>query len=370
MNSRERMLCALDRGVPDRLPVTVHQWQQFHLDHYMGGASRVEAFQQTGLDAQVQYFGEVGQAQEQGEAPALEASDWRIELEERQETDDVVLSSYTVHTPDGNLSYSTGSNERTTWTTEYLIKKDEDIELIRKYMPVPELNNQAVRELYDKVGDAGILRGFVWGGQAGCWQHACCLMEMDKLILACFDKPDWVHELLDILLQKKLQFVETMEVAKFDLVETGGGASSSTLISPDIHRRFCLPYDRKLHRALHRHDFRISYHTCGGTKNIEEYIVKNECDVSETLAPSTIGGNQEPWEFAEKIDGRLGLIGGIDQFSVLTHGSPGDVRETVHELFEKVGQDGGYICSACDHFFDVPPENLRAMGEAARECTY
>ena len=237
-------------------------------------------------------------------------------------------------------------------------------------MPVPELNNEAVRDLYDEVGDAGIVRGFVWGGQAGCWQHACCLMEMDKLILACFDKPDWVHELLDILLQKKLQFVETMQGAKFDLVETGGGASSSTLISPDLHRRFCMPYDRRLHRALHGLGFRITYHTCGGTRNIEEYIVQNECDVSETLAPTTIGGNQEPWEFADKIDGRLGLIGGLDQFSVLTHGTPEDVRRGVHELFQKVGQRGGYICAASDHFFDSPPENLRVMGEAARECTY
>ncbi len=37
MTSKERMLCALDRGKPDRLPFSVHQWQGYHLDKYLGG---------------------------------------------------------------------------------------------------------------------------------------------------------------------------------------------------------------------------------------------------------------------------------------------------------------------------------------------
>ena len=39
MNSKERMLCAIGLGKPDRLPVTVHQWQTYHLTHQMGGMS-------------------------------------------------------------------------------------------------------------------------------------------------------------------------------------------------------------------------------------------------------------------------------------------------------------------------------------------
>ena len=34
------------------------------------------------------------------------------------------------------------------------------------------------------------------------------------------------------------------------------------------------------------------------------------------------------------------------------------------------GRDGGYICSASDHFFETPPGNLRVFAEAARECVY
>jgi len=61
MNSKERMLCALEKGKPDRLPVSLHQWQPYHLEKYLGGMSDIEAFEKFGLDAQIQYFQSMGQ---------------------------------------------------------------------------------------------------------------------------------------------------------------------------------------------------------------------------------------------------------------------------------------------------------------------
>ncbi len=371
MTSKERMLIALEKKKPDRLPVTVHQWQKYHLDTYLGGMSDLEAFEYFGMDAAIQYFQDMGQFWlPDADFTKFSTSTWRDEVEVISEDPDNRIYHHTIHTPEGTLTYKTAGDRKTTWITEYLIKHDEDIYLIKKYMPVPKLDPKPVNELYDQIGDKGILRGFVWGDQAGCWQHAACLMDINQLILKTFDQPDWVHELLQILLDKKLQFIESMKGAKFDLVETGGGASSSTLISPQIHEEFCLPYDRKIHDALHDLGFKVTYHTCGGTRGIEELIVANGTDASETLAPVSIGGNQEPWEFKEKIGNRLALIGGMDQFNVLTSGTPAEIRSMVHTLFEKVGYEGGYILSCADHFFDAPVENLRVYAEAARECRY
>ena len=61
MTPRERILTALERGKPDKLPVTVHQWQKYHLDTYLGGISDLEAFEMFGLDAAIQYNQEWGQ---------------------------------------------------------------------------------------------------------------------------------------------------------------------------------------------------------------------------------------------------------------------------------------------------------------------
>jgi hypothetical protein len=99
-------------------------------------------------------------------------------------------------------------------------------------------------------------------------------------------------------------------------------------------------------------------------------IVENGADVSETLAPPSIGGNQEPWEFKKKVGSRLAMIGGIDQYNTLTLGSKDEIRRAVSQLFETVGYEGGYICSASDHFFETPVENLIIMAEAAKECVY
>jgi uroporphyrinogen-III decarboxylase len=371
MVPKERLITALQKGKPDRLPISVHQWQDYHLKYYLNGISALEAFQKFGMDAQIQYFGDVGQtALVDYDFNKFSTPEWQDEVTVISRDPDNRVAYHAIQTPKGLLTYKTRGDRKTTWITEYMVKRDEDIELIDKYLPVGRLDPAPVRTLYDQVADHGILRGFVWGDQGGCWQHACCLMNVTELIMRCIDKPDWVHRFLTILLNKKLRFIESMKGAKFDLVETGGGAGSSTVISPSLHKEFCTPYDRKMHDALHSLGFKVVYHTCGGTKGIENLIVANGADASETLAPLSIGGNQEPWELKQKVGDRLALIGGLDQFNVLTAGPSAKIRETVHTLFEKVGQDGGYICSVSDHFFDTPVEHLQAMADAARECVY
>ncbi len=371
MTSKERMMRALNREKPDRLPVTVHQWQGYHLDTYLDGATPLEAFQRFGMDAAVQYFQDMGQFWlVDADYSRFSTPDWQDDVVTISDDPDNRINHHTIHTPGGDLTYKTAGDRKTTWITEYLIKHDEDIELIRKYMPVPTLDPEPLARVYDEVGDSGIVRGFVWGDQAGCWQHAACLMDITDLILKTIDDPGWVHELLRILLEKKFQFIEGMKGMKFDVVETGGGSSSSTVISPGIHEEFCLPYDRRMHDALHELGFIISYHTCGGTFGIEEMIIANGTDVSETLAPKSIGSNQEPWDFKKKVGNRIALIGGMDQHSVLTDGKPEQIKAQVKRLFQEVGYDGGYILACSDHFFDTPVENLEAYASAARDCIY
>jgi uroporphyrinogen-III decarboxylase len=371
MTSKERLLTALNGGKPDRLPVSVHQWQGYHLNQHMGGITDLEAFKLTGMDAQIQYFEEMDQFWVVDADPTqFNTKTWKDIPEILSNDPDQRIVHHSIETPGGILTYKTEGNRKTTWITEYLIKNDDDIRILDKYMPVPKLTHAPVTKRYDEVGDNGILRGFVWGDQAGCWQHAACLFDITALIYATFEKPEWVHELMRILLDKKLRFIESMKGARFDLIETGGGSASSTVISPDLFEEFCLPYDRKMHDALHDLGFKVSYHTCGGTVGIEELIIRTGADASETLAPMSVGGNQEPWDFKKKVGNRIAVIGGVDQFSTLSEGPAEKIRKNVHELFEKVGYDGGYICSASDHFFETDPKNLVTFAQAAKECIY
>jgi uroporphyrinogen-III decarboxylase len=327
----------------------------------MGGMTDIEAFHEVGLDAAItlQY------AYVESPHP-----NWHVERSTYSKGD-LQITDYTITTPGGILTKREESDFKTAWTSEPLLKRPEDITLIRKFLPVPRLNKTLVRQKRQEIGDSGILRGFIFGDQVGPWQHACCLYGTERMIYATFDDPTWVHEFLHILTELKLQYIdESLAGAAFDLIETGGGAGSSTVISPSIFKEFCLPYDRQLHDALHAVGHKVVYHTCGGMMAILDLIVENGCDASETLSPTGIGGDVDHYEIKRRIGDKVALIGGMDQHNVLTDGSPQRIRDEVKRLFDALGTGGGYMLSACDHFFETPVENLRIYAQAARECTY
>lgn len=364
MNSKERMMLAIDREKPDRLPVTIHQWQPYHLKTFMGGMTDIEANRAVGLDASINYY----------EVEDTKSIHWQVEttLEQRP---DYSVTHYAIHTPEGVLTTAEGSNAMTTWVMEHLIKKPEDIQLLRKYRPLPRFNREGAQRVYEELGGDGILRTFLYGKQGGCWQDACELYGLENLIYATYDEPDWVHEFLKILQEQKLRYIEeNLKGLPFDLIETGGGASSNTVISPDIHREFCLPYDREQHDALHALGYKAVYHTCGGMRKIGDLIAENHCDVSETLSTTGVGG-----DIATDADGEalrqvlhphVAMIGGMDQHNVLGQGTKEQIEAEVRRLFQVFGGEGGYICSACDHFFDVEPEHLKWFAKAAESCRY
>ena len=331
------------------------------------------AFKHCGLNASIPYFEAMGQFWiPNAEQYLVSTPEWRETVEIMQADPTDKLLNHTITTPGGQLTYKTGGNRTTTWSTEYLLKRHEDVELVESYMPVTKLNRQAMAAECDRLGDAGLLRGFVWGDRAGCWQHAGCLMSEEQLILECIDSPDWVHRLLRTLLERKPRFIEESLVgAKFDLIETGGGAGSDTVISPKLHREFCLPYDRQIHDALHRAGHRTTYHTCGGMGHLLDLIVANGTDASETLAPPGVGGNiTEPERVRAVFGGQVTMIGGMDQLNVLTSGTKEEIHRETHRLFAGFGQNGGYLCSASDHFFERPVENLKAFAAAALDCVH
>ena len=193
------------------------------------------------------------------------------------------------------------------------------------------------------------------------------------MIMETYDHPAWVHEFMEILTRKALETSESMTGAPYDVILTGGGAASSTVISPRLHREYCLPYDRRIHAALHSLGLPVSYHTCGGMMPILEIIAANGCDCMEPFAPAGMGGDADLAAARQRLGPAVCLKGGLDQYNVLERGTPETIRETVRKAFAETGGahgPGGFILCTSDHFYNVPVENLRAYAEAARECTY
>ncbi len=187
--------------------------------------------------------------------------------------------------------------------------------------------------------------------------------------MACFDNPDWVHYVLNCLLERKLDVIELAGKQELDLIECGGGGGSSTVISPGLHKEFCLPYDKRQIEAYHTHGAMVVYHLCGGLMPLLEIVTENGADALETMTPPEMGGDCDLKEATKIVGNRIAFIGGFDQNNGFEKGTPQVVREMVFKLHAACS-DGGYICSPSDHFFKGDIKNLKAFAEACAECIY
>ena len=386
MTSRQRMLTALTGGVPDRLPVTTHHVMQYFLDTYLGGVPYHEFFDRFGLDAMLwtvpykpdESKGEYFDPSQTFIHPLdhthrVVSDNWRIEAESIPDSQ-YNTTRYNFVTPKGTLSMVLQGNQYTDWVVEPLVKQKRDIDLIAEFVTHPKCDVEAVNRRAEAFGERGLVRGHICYfdvyGQPGSWQDAVELVGTERLILETYDDPEWVHELIKILQERKKTFIRSLEGARYDLLELGGGAASSTVISPKIFDEFVAPYDAELIELAHSVGQRIVYHTCGGMMPILERIADMKPDAMETFTPADMGGDVRLAEAKRRIGDRVCMIGGFDQFHFFIGCTPEQTRAEVRRCFEEAGPGGGYILSPSDHFFDAEIPLLEAFADEARRCVY
>jgi uroporphyrinogen decarboxylase len=385
MTSRQRLLTALDRGVPDRLPVTTHHLMPWFLQHCLGGLSPAGFFDRFGLDAIDWVFAHRPEPSEgarldpdQGEigyldVPRLVSDDWRVTPEpvsgRRHPT-----TRYRITTPGGELTTVLEHAPQTDWVVERLIKQPREVNLIARWAPAPRCDIERVHRHALALGERGIVRGAIPGfeiyGQPGCWQDAAVLVGIQELILATFDDPAWVHTLLGVLQERKLRWLASSAGASYDLLELGGGDASTTVISPALFETFVAPYDAPLVAAAHSAGQRIVYHTCGGMMPILEALAGLGADSLETFTPPSLGGDTDLAGARRRIGDRVCMIGSFDQARYLRECTPEETRRAVRACFEAAGEGGGYILAPSDHFFEAEPALLEAFTEEAHTCVY
>ncbi len=145
------------------------------------------------------------------------------------------------------------------------------------------------------------------------------------------------------------------------------GLQNQPIVSPAMFREQMKPWLRKAVgriKALTR--AKVALHTCGSVFLYLDDFMDIGIDVLNPLQATA--KDMDPAGIKGKTGPRLALWGGIDTHEVLPRGGPEDVREEVKRKIEILGKGGGYLGSA-DHniLVDVPPENLITMFEAAAE---
>jgi uroporphyrinogen decarboxylase len=366
MTSRERMLTALANGRPDRLPCQVHGWMDYYLKNSLGTMDWMEANDRFGFDHALYISPDYEYAD-------ADLRNWQVGVRKLGVLDDGYDHTIeTIETPDGSLSVHRASNEFTPWDLEPLVKNWEDFRIWAKWRPVPiraDFTRMTVAK--DRLGDKGIIRAHPFSaGQGSPWQSLCILMGTEAAIFAACDEPERVHEALDVILEKTLKATELWRGIPADMVEVGGGAGSNTVISPDMYREFCLPFDIEQNKAFHSCSLKVVTHLCGGIMKQLELVVGSGSDGLETMTPRSMGGDCDLADVSHRYGDKLFFIGGFDQNAGFERGTPDVARRLVHECFESTKDHAGYIIAPSDHFFEGDPANLQAFCDAVKECTY
>ncbi len=360
------MLTALNNKRPDRLPCQVHGWMPYYLKAYLDGMDSWQAYEKFDMDFAI-YVSPTYICDEKSLA------NWEIK------TTDLGLdhnrnrcSRTEIHTPKGDLRVQHASTDVTVYETEFLLKNDRDFEIWNEYLPVPTgIDLSEIEKTRDRLGDRGIIRSHPSSpGQGSPWQSFCILYGTERSIMLGMDRPEYLHHILDSIVEKTLTALRMWEGTKADMVEVGGGAGSSTVISPNFYREFGLPYDIQQNKVLQDAGVKVVNHFCGGLMPMLDLVVESGADGLETMTPTTMGGDCDLAEASRKVGKDLFFIGGFEQNAGFENGTPADARRLVFECFEATKDHAGYICCPSDHFFHGHPDNLMAFADACKECVY
>jgi uroporphyrinogen decarboxylase len=136
-------------------------------------------------------------------------------------------------------------------------------------------------------------------------------------------------------------------------------ATYEPIIKP-IDHRFCM----KLRELA---DVKINFHSCGSVP----HFIPHFADIGyDAVNPVQIGAaDMVPCSLKQRFGSSITLWGGLcDTQKTLPLGSPEEVRQEVKKNLECFKPGGGYVAANIHNITaDVPPENIVAMFDAARE---
>ncbi len=183
--------------------------------------------------------------------------------------------------------------------------------------------------------------------------------------------PDFTHALIDRIMAFVHPFVDRMLEAaggRIDLMRIGDdfGTQRGLLMGPAQWREFIQPPLRRLAQTARKHGARLYLHSCGAVRDLIPDLIETGVDVLDPVQVKAAG--MVPAELKAEFGSRLCFSGGVDEQELLPRGTPAQVRAGVLELLDAMGPGGGFFVGPTHNFQDdIPTDNILAMYEAAGE---
>lgn len=212
---------------------------------------------------------------------------------------------------------------------------------------------------------------FLFGGNLMEWGQFLCRNDGFHLLLA--GDPARAHRLLDRLVEIHLGEMERVLPALgpfVDVVLFGDdlGMQTGPQISPAMYREFFKPRHRTLwRRAKELAPVKVMLHCCGGVRPLLDDLIDAGLDAINPVQVSCAG--MDAAGLKRDFGGRICLWGGgCDTQRVLPRGSPREVRDHVLRQLEILAPGGGFVFQQVHNIMaNVPPENVVAMFDAVAE---
>lgn len=251
------------------------------------------------------------------------------------------------------------------------ISRDEDIGAVCNRVVTPEnVRDYSFPDPYDPTRYDGFEEDLAEQGDRfivvshgfSLFERAWALAGMENLLMAMVADPEFVHELLDRILDFNLKMIDHACRYDIDAIMFGDdwGYQGGIIMGPNRWREFIKPRIRQMYELTGSRGKHVMIHCCGAIEPLLSELIEIGVDVFNPFQPEVMN----VFEVTRKYGDALSFYGGISTQKTLPFGTVGDVRDEVGRLLKEVGRDGGYIASPAHAIpGDAKPENILAMIE-------
>ena len=369
MTSRERLLAVFRRELPDRVPVAPDEafmmptrftgkpfWEVFVNDNPPLWQAKIALQERFGHDL-ILYHELLG-------AGPLDPPRETVVVSKSPDRWSVQT---TIRTAKGDLTQTkVVFRAQSPWASKPLITDPEnETEALLATLTDPwQKDDSLVGELKAALGDRGILAGGATVPLAW-WLYA--REDLSHSVLDFYDRRPLVERAMAAYAEWALEWVRAVCVrAQPDLFMFGGSVASMSVVSPDLYRRYALPFLAKAVEIARSHGVFTGVHMCGRSRAALPLLAEAGIDLVEPLEAPT-GGDVSLAEVKKQYGDRMVLKGNVNTFETLARGSADGVLAEARQCIIDAAEGGGFILSSGDQVpVDTPEENFRALILAPR----